>query len=36
MRSRAEYLLSRAISFAAALGVRTDVVTISRFSSFLP
>ena len=35
-RSRAEYLLSKLISFAAAWGVRTEVVTISRFSSFLP
>ena len=36
VRSLAEYRLSSAISFAAALGARTPLVTISRFSSFLP
>ena len=35
-RSRAEYLLSRAIRLTAALGVRTFVVTICRFSRFFP
>ena len=36
VRSLAEYRLSSAISFEAALGARTPLVTISRFSSFLP
>jgi hypothetical protein len=36
VRSFAEYRLSSAISFAAAFGGRRPLVTISRFSSFLP
>ena len=36
VRPFAEYRLSSAISFAAAFGGRTPLVTISRFSSFLP
>ena len=36
VRSFAEYRLSSAISFAAAFGARTPLVTMARFSSFLP